>query len=605
LVRRSTASGTPTNTPSRRLHRLGCASSISIRARAAAGLGAEIERQHQEEFMQWAWEQVGDILAANTLLNQSRLSMETLTRVHTRHIATLPPDRALQVSAPIHSRASQGDVTIKAAIEQSSLPNAAGDPALRRLVSPRNRFMRTAIRRAPAPPAPPAGTPATAPTSLVTQLAAGQLNVDPTRFMPAGIAGSPEAVNMIWGFFEPEVSLIGTGLPISVFQQSVTGLHNMSQAAAATPIPPALTFASIPIGGTTAARSVSTLSAAPTFVPFALSSAKDSMLARTNPRATVIARVQSMLRAGGTSFAAQRGLQTAASTLSMAAAAPASGVEVAPAFDRILAAPELDLPVFRYLAQLDPSRFMPGVGDIPSDSIMLLETNPRFIEALLVGLNSEMNRELLWREFPTDQRGTPFKHFWGWSDGGPDIAPINTWSPTNALGANSRSGSGGQIVMLIRGRLLQRYPNTSIFAWRASGGRLVNPPAATDIRNPVFTGVLGSDVAFAGFDLTDADLAQGDGWFFVLQEQPTEPRFGFDEGTGAPHAALTTWSDASWDDTGTAPGHYLRITQNRLSGVKLGTARFIDHSAHLAYITIQKPVCVALHAHTMLNTTAP
>jgi hypothetical protein len=238
-----------------------------------------------------------------------------------------------------------------------------------------------------------------------------------------------------------------------------------------------------------------------------------------------------MLKVGGAPRAGRR-----PSARPATAAPSTSGTTVAPTYDRVLAAPALDAPVFRYLARLDASRFMPGVGDIPAESIMLLETNPRFIEALLVGLNSEMNRELLWREFPTDQRGTPFKHFWGWSDGGADIAPIHTWPATNPLGSNTRAGKGGQIVMLIRGRLLQRYPNTSIYAWRASVRKLVNPPADGP-QAPVFSGVLGSDIAFAGFDLTDADLRRSDGWFFVLQEQPTEARFGFDGGDGAPQAS--------------------------------------------------------------------
>ena len=77
-----------------------------------------------------------------------------------------------------------------------------------------------------------------------------------------------------------------------------------------------------------------------------------------------------------------------------------------------MAAPEIDMPVYDYLARLDPERFLPGVGEIPDEAITLLETNPRFVEALLVGLNDEMNRELLWRAFPTDQRGTPFRRFW-------------------------------------------------------------------------------------------------------------------------------------------------------------------------------------------------
>jgi hypothetical protein len=268
-----------------------------------------------------------------------------------------------------------------------------------------------------------------------------------------------------------------------------------------------------------------------------------------------------------------------------------------------MAAPEIDVPVYNYLARLDPERFLPGVGEIPDEAITLLETNPRFIESVLVGLNFEMNRELLWRAFPTDQRGTPFRRFWDWVDGGDDIPNIHEWPKQNLLGTNGRSGAGGQIALLVRGRLLRRYPNTSIYAWRSRNGVLVNPPTAADIRKPVFAGVLGTDIVFVGFDLTDAELLQGDGWFFVLQQQPTEPRFGFDEftGTGAPPALGPSWSDATWAHTGTARGRYLRITNNPLANVVRGPARFVDHAAHLAAITQQKPVRVAVHARSMIT----
>jgi hypothetical protein len=118
----------------------------------------------------------------------------------------------------------------------------------------------------------------------------------------------------------------------------------------------------------------------------------------------------------------------------------------------------------------------------------------------------------------------------------------------------------------------------------------------------VFAGVLGSDIVFVGFDLTDVELQAGDGWFFVLQEQPTEPRFGFDEfdGTGTP-PALANWSDATWTHTGTPSGHYLRIAGNPLANVQIGGVRFVGHGAHLAAITIQKPMRVAVHARSMVQ----
>ena len=38
--------------------------------------------------------------------------------------------------------------------------------------------------------------------------------------------------------------------------------------------------------------------------------------------------------------------------------------------------------------------------------------NERFIEAYLAGAQSRVLRELLWREYPTDQRGSYFRQFW-------------------------------------------------------------------------------------------------------------------------------------------------------------------------------------------------
>jgi hypothetical protein len=320
---------------------------------------------------------------------------------------------------------------------------------------------------------------------------------------------------------------------------------------------------------------------------FDVAAAGNVIVGATNPRTTVPARLRGMLSVGA-----------GAALLD----ATSEAITVAPTLDRVMAAPELDVPAYEYLAALDPERFLPGVGSIPDDAITLLKTNPRFVEALLVGLNDEMNRELLWREFPTDQRGTPFRSFWRWNDERPEIAPIHEWPAGNGLGSNARGGPGGQIVLLVRGRILRRYPNTAVLAWRARRDGpdvkvLTDPP---DVRLPVFAGVLGSDIAFAGFNLTEADLDTGDGWFFVLQEQPSEPRFGFDElSPGAALASLVTWSDASWQLTGTAPGAWLTIAGNPLAGVVVPGARFADDAGHLAAITFQKPFRVAVHADSL------
>ena len=718
---------------------------LDPRARAAAGLGAEIERQNQEAFMHWSWEQVGRILEANRLMSQARLSQEALQRVHAKHLATQPADRLLQLAAPLAQRTRQGPLTLQATVAASSLPDAATDPALRRLTSPQRPLLAQAQRRAGVARA---GARAAPRVSMLSRLASGALDVDPGRFVPSGLQGLPALGTLAMpDAGDDGVALQAIGLPITVGAAALRQLRADTAAltsAGAPGLAPRSTLAStgmlaeahllrareqlatstrpgtslngalgevvkrrLPVGSigvivnlrpgaapvaqalmvdtqgqikaqgdasntvlatlpakllrsrrldinaalaAVPIRDVGDVDGAPgrlpgdvpgripgdvpgrlpgegltmgsitlpppqvetapiqrleasitavaprgqlgpappvqRFVGFDLASARSTLLTRSNPRTTVPARLAGQLGAGGGTLLNR----------------DTHGLVVAPTLDRILAAPEIDAPVYEYLAALAPDRFLPGIGEIPDDAITLLETNPRFIESLLVGLNHEMNRELLWRGFPTDQRGTPLRRFWDWADGGADIPPIHGWAPDSALGANGRAGAGGQITLLVRGRLLRRYPNAVLLAWRAQGNQLIKPAGATDIRTPVFGGALGNDIVFAGFKLTEPELLQGDGWFFVLAEQPSEPRFGFDEPDvrAAASPALTAWAGADWRHTGTAPGGWLRITGNALLNTQFGGVKFVDHAAHLAMLTLQAPMRIALHARSLL-----
>lgn len=646
---------------------------LDPRSRAAAGLGAAIVRDNQEQFMQWCWEQVGEILEANRVLSRATLSREVLARAHARHLATLPADRLFAVAGPLHDRTRTGAVTIGEAIARSSLPDAAADVALRRLTGAQRPVLRTALARAGANRA-AARQPR---VRLVSGLAGGALDVDPTHFVPAGVLGSALGGLAIPSDPDADVDLTSLGLPVVAKASVLHRVRELSTArVAVTPTlvargdlattgllgqrhleltrelvakagvgvaaanalaevrrhagsidagtieigvaengefaPPrsaphprahrvaALRFPAAVHDQPTVDRLKQSLRrAAPGgqlgstppaqhLVPFAIDAAGTALLTRTNPRITVPQRVSTMLVAGDRSLINH----------------PPEGVEVAPTQDRIMAAPRLDVPLYSYLARLDPTRLLPGVGDLPAEAITLLETNSHFIEGLLAGANFEMNRELLWRQFPTDQRGTPFRAFW---DRGAtfDIPDVHSWSAANRLGDNAAGGPGGQIALLVRGRLLHRYPNTAIYAWRAGAGdKLVNPPGPDDIKFPVFSGVIGDDIAFVGFDLTNTQLTAGTGWFFVLQEQPTEPRFGFDEVDGASGATLphlTNWSDTTWEHTGTPAGQWLRIDGNPLAALQLAGARFVDHAGHFAAITLQKPFRVAIHARHMVE----
>jgi hypothetical protein len=241
-----------------------------------------------------------------------------------------------------------------------------------------------------------------------------------------------------------------------------------------------------------------------------------------------------------------------------------------------------------------PDVFLPGVGVLPNDFIMAVKTNPRFVEALMIGANHEMGREMLWQGLPTDQRGTPFQRFWQRLDGKEDIDFIHKW---NALPLGTQPGSTEMLVLLIRGQLIERFPNLSIYAYKIvaqenrPGG--ASPPHANDTSEmdpnkaivPVMRGHLLRDITYIGFPIPPGDIAK---YFFIVEEHMTEPRFGFDERVGAGQNS-NSWQDVDWDDIQVANGSYFGLTALKRGQPATGP-RWVDpHAATVADAALQRP----------------
>jgi hypothetical protein len=203
----------------------------------------------------------------------------------------------------------------------------------------------------------------------------------------------------------------------------------------------------------------------------------------------------------------------------------------------IMAAPVFEVPMFERLDAYNRDWLVPGLGKIPKpDFVTLLETNPKFTEAFLAGLSDEMGRELLWRGYPTDQRGTYFRRFWT-PDQNELAQDVHRFTPT-PLGTHLADAAGGigRVVFVVRGELVKRYPTAVTLALRA-----IQPidgvPTFADPDSPggkamatlLFHNFLPPDVLLVGFDLTEADLVPGR-WWFVIGEHPTAPRFGVQDG---------------------------------------------------------------------------
>lgn len=268
-------------------------------------------------------------------------------------------------------------------------------------------------------------------------------------------------------------------------------------------------------------------------------------------------------------------------------------------FDRVMHYPELRFPLSRKLQELAPETFLPGVGRLPDNFIMSVQTNPRFVEAFMLGANHEMARELLWNGYPTDSRGTPFQRFWQHLDSGTlDLSPIHTWNHQKRLGAQDLSKT--LLVLLIRGQLFERFPNLSIYAYKKSqgeqqpGGASGSALVDSHIKWPVFRGHLFQDITYVGFDIQDP-RTQIQEYFFIIEEHVTEPRFGFDE----PDARIVrpddqpSWMGIDWDELQVDQG--VHITGAKLQdaasnfSVPNRAAWANPHSATVADALLQRP----------------
>ena len=117
---------------------------LDPRNRAAAGLGTEVVRQRQEEFMERAWNQVGEVEAANQRLREAELAMAAAEAVFDKHTVGSGADRimTLTVAAQHGLRSGAANRSIRGLIVESRVPVAAQTAAFKRVTRPQRKFMR-------------------------------------------------------------------------------------------------------------------------------------------------------------------------------------------------------------------------------------------------------------------------------------------------------------------------------------------------------------------------------------------------------------------------------------------------------------------------------
>lgn len=265
-------------------------------------------------------------------------------------------------------------------------------------------------------------------------------------------------------------------------------------------------------------------------------------------------------------------------------------------FGLLTVTPDFSEPMFDTVAQQSLDFVMPGIDKFPVDRCGLFESNRTFVEAFMVGLNYEMAREMLWREYPANLTATFFSQFWDKSDtpaspaapgSTKDIKPISGWAKPSTFGhATHRAGAVVEpLFFVLRGDLLRKYPNTVVFMERVLPG--------VPIKMPVASARLEQDIFFLGFDITQPEAiggGEGAGWYVGLQERPGDIHFGLDQET-----EVSSPTQEHWDNAGTQPGQCVDLENGKplFAGLR--------NAADVALLLYQKPFMVLIHAKKMLR----
>ncbi|NUU16753.1 hypothetical protein HP550_05760 [Cellulomonas humilata] len=542
--------------------------------RVAAALGTLVVQQQQETLVAAAWDQAADLHTAGRVYGLAELGFTLADSLHRRHVAPLPPESGLFVLAPLRARLLRAPATGSGTSglsfaqhwAEARLPDQALSPAVRRLTRSRGPAVRR-VRRG--------GRPSgldflgrMAPSEMIgRQLpsTAGPLTFE------AGGASLPTPLDLSWAQVSTD-AVVGAP-PRPGFEIGPTP----TPAPGPRPLPPI--DGGVPGGGVLHADLTRSASPGPSSLarrrpgdPFEPPDPIDPdpidpepedpdphphPPRRDSPAAAAFRELSARHLAAFLATAApQRGpLGTLAAgamfeealaltTPARTFAARVSGLLETPAppdpavtVPALRFAPRFDAPMSRSLIELGQQWLLPGLDGVPANTALGLRTNGEFVEAFLVGLNHELGRELLWREFPTPMTATFFDRFWDAAvapEAPPDIVPLDSWAD-RALGAPTVAED--RFVLLLRSELIRRFPDALVSAARPG------PPAEQLL--PVFRGSMDPDLSFFGFAVP---LADADDWSIVIAEQPGAPRFGFEVGEapdGVSHAPATEATSAA------------------------------------------------------------
>jgi hypothetical protein len=558
--------------------------------RIAAGLGTAYVRANQEELMARAWEQVGAIREANRRRAMAEMADGLAWSAHRRHVDHLSPGELVLFAAPAARRIRTAEPTLANEVFASPLPETAATPAFARLMRPAGAVARRATTDA---------------RSVLARGLRGDVTTpDPKPLISAtrDLASEPASSPALAARRLVAVDAIRAVAQANAFDTAATEIDDRLAALE---------------GIDRAAMANGDVAALEAQLAGDTSAVQTTVAEIARALADAAGGEDLEVTAGGVQIDPDdlgRRLREALAPGDRVAIRLATRVTGAlagePGFAPVRAYPTFALPMALALRDMAPEWFLPGIGEFPAERVALLAPNARFIESFLVGLNQEMMAELLWREYPTDRRGSPFRVFWPRPGGAADVPPLNEWDPAAAaLGEHCELRGDGMSIVLVRGEVVRRFPDMIVAAVRGEvlDGRLTPSANADDAHPSLFSFPIDDGTRAYAVPVAPDDLVSGQpGWFIVFQEHDYRMRFGFDVPEGDAVGALGTWDDVDWNHVD-PPGAIRRGFAD--AALELRPSDDADvrrwgpaaDASHVARIALQKPFRVAMQSTLLLT----
>jgi hypothetical protein len=535
---------------------------VDPRRRIAAAFGTQYVQENQEFLMAQAWNQLGAVQEANRLQALGELACEVGDRMHARHIAVLSDlSKLVSIAAPARTRIVVGDVTLHTTVTNSPMPAGAATVAFSRFTRLQGPLGRRTFNGV-----------------LPTVIEAGMSGTLKTRDFRLDGLTTPVALPPLL-FTSPTAGMVSLASETVANLEKATAVPDLARLFVAVNV---VARAPAPVVKTLRTGLLAVRSPIPTFAPKPIAVVRNltvELKTSLTPSLGIFRRFQDRVR-----IPDEFGTDKTA---------------------RVMACPQFTVPLAIAVKNAHPDWLLPGVGRFPDNCVTLVRADPAFVESFMAGANHEMNRELLWRGYPTDQRGTPFRFFWPRPDRAPDIPPITDWAPDTPLGKNGTKGGPdveNMVVLLVRGELLHRYPRLIVHAapaTRSGSTTTLNvdenswtPPdfaLRLDERTTAFAYNIGADAIRSG-------PANG-GVYFVFSEPISGPRFNFDVTTTTP---MTIWNDLDWGSVQDSRGFAIAGRAPLAEPFNKENANWNRDAGDIARIAFARPFRVAYHADKLL-----